>query len=232
MPGFHDAEFGEITVQKRRGSKNVRIKVGVDGRLVATAPPYTPLLFIKQVVNSSRAQLRELTAHPALQSHYSDSQAIGKSHTLAVVPTSMVREPTTKIERATLIVYLPPGTSLESADVQQRVRETVITILRKEAKAQLPSRLSSLAAQHGFRYSKLRFSHASGRWGSCTSEGTISLNIALMKLPDELIDYVLIHELCHTRHMNHSAAFWQEVERYDPHFRLHKRQIKRQTPSV
>ncbi len=232
MPSFHDAEFGEIMVNKRRGSRNIRIKMGVDGRLVATAPPYAPLLFIKQVVNSSREELRKIAAHPAATSMYSDGQAIGKGHTLRVVRTSMVDEPGTKIERQTLVVYLPPGSKLASTTVQHCIRTAVIAILRKEAKAQLPGRLKQLATQHNFQYAKLRYSHASGRWGSCNSEGTISLNIALMKLPDELIDYVLIHELCHTRYMNHSPNFWREVERYDPHFRLHKRQIKRETPSV
>ncbi len=232
MPEFYDAEFGEIVVHKRRDSRSVRIRMGVNGRLVATAPVYTPLLFIRQVVNASRDELRKITQHPSAPTVYGDGQAIGKSHSLAVVATSMVTEPTTEISRQKLLVYLPPNTSLESQEVQQRIRTTVIAILRKEAKARLPGRLKHLAATYGFSYSKIRFSHASGRWGSCSSEGTISLNIALMKLPDELIDYVLIHELCHTRHMNHSDAFWREVERYDPHFRLHKRQIKRETPSV
>lgn len=232
MPEFYDAEFGEIVVYKRRDSRSVRIRMGVNGRLVATAPVYTPLLFIRQVVNASRDELRKISQHPSASTVYGDGQAIGKSHSLAVVATSMVTEPITKINRQKLLVYLPPNTSLESQEVQQRIRTTVIAILRKEAKARLPGRLKHLATTYGFSYSKIRFSHASGRWGSCSSEGTISLNIALMKLPDELIDYVLIHELCHTRHMNHSDAFWRELERYDPHFRLHKRQIKHETPSV
>ncbi len=232
MATFHDAEFGEIVVHKRRGSRAVRIKMGVNGRLVATAPLYTPIVFIKQVVNSSRSGLRTIMQHPGAPQAYTEGQVIGKHHSLAVVATSMVKEPTTRVQRQKLLVYLPPGASLASPDVQQRIRNAVITILRKEAKAYLPGRLRQFATEHGFRYNKIRFSHASGRWGSCSSEGTISLNIALMKLPDELIDYVLIHELCHTRHMDHSAAFWREVERYDPHFRLHKRQISRETPSV
>lgn len=232
MPSFQDAEFGEIIVHKRRGNRNVRIKMGVSGQLVATAPPYTPLLFVKQVINSSRGELRKLTEQPTATTTYADGQGIGKRHALAVVHTSMVSKPNVKQERQKLLVYLPPDSRLESNEVQQLIKGTVITILRKEARAYLPPRLSHLATQHGFSYTKVRFSHASGRWGSCSSEGTISLNIALMKLPDALIDYVLIHELCHTRHMNHSASFWREVERYDPQFRLHKRQIKRETPSV
>ncbi len=206
--------------------------MGTDGRLVATAPFHTPLMFIRGVVNSSRAELRKITEHTSGATPYSDGQQIGKSHSLAVVTTGLVKEPATKIQRQKLLVYLPSSHTLESSEVQQLVRNTVIIILRKEAKADLPHRLRKLATLHGFSYSKIRFSHASGRWGSCSSEGTISLNIALMKLPDELIDYVLIHELCHTRHMNHSPAFWREVERYDPHYRLHKRQISRETPSV
>lgn len=210
----------------------MHIKIGTDGRYAATAPFYTPLIFIKQVVNNSREDLRKLAAHTSTTKPYEDGQAIGKNHTLAIVPTQTVKSPTTKILRERLLVYLPPTSAIEDATVQQQIRDTVIKILRREAKAYLPNQLAMLARKHGFSYERVRFSHASGRWGSCSSTGTISLNIALMKLPDELIDYVLVHELCHTRHMNHSKHFWAEVETINPRYRLHKRQIATHSPGV
>lgn len=232
MQTFSDAEFGEIVVHKRRGSRKVSIKMGTDGRFVATAPPYTPLLYIKGIVRSARDELRAIAKSTTPTLGYADGQQIGKAHAIAVVPTSMVTAASVKIERGKLLVYLPPTDTIATNGVQQLIREKVIEILRREAKATLPAKLAALAQLHGFHYTNLRFSHAAGRWGSCSSAGTISLNIALMKLPDNLIEYVLIHELCHTRHMNHSPAFWDEVAQYDPHFRLHRRQIKRETPSV
>lgn len=232
MSSFTDPEFGEIIVHKRRGMRSVHIKIGTDGRYAATAPFYTPLIFIKQVVNNSREDLRRLAAHTSTTKPYEDGQTIGKTHTLAVVPTQTVKSPTTKILRERLLVYLPPTSQLEDMAVQQQIRDTVIRILRREAKTYLPGQLAALARTHGFNYERIRFSHASGRWGSCSSTGTISLNIALMKLPDELIDYVLVHELCHTRHMNHSKHFWAEVEAINPHYRLHKRQIATHSPGV
>lgn len=210
----------------------MHIKIGTDGRYAATAPFYTPLIFIKQVVNNSREDLRKLAAHTSTTKPYEDGQAIGKNHTLAIVPTQTVKSPTTKILRERLLVYLPPTSAIEDTTVQQQIRDTVIKILRREAKAYLPNQLAMLARKHGFSYERVRFSHASGRWGSCSSTGTISLNIALMKLPDELIDYVLVHELCHTRHMNHSKHFWAEVETINPRYRLHKRQIATHSPGV
>lgn len=232
MTSFSDSEFGEITIRRRSGSTSVRIRVGTDGNLVASAPRYTPVFFIKQVVNTSRDELRSLLRQTGGSDQYVEGQSIGKSHILRVVATGTVATPTTKVERQTLLVYLPPGAQLADKPVQRIVRDTVIKILRREAKAYLPRRLQHLATQHSFTYERVRFSHSGGRWGSCSSNGTISLNIALMKLPHELIDYVLIHELCHTRQMNHSTAFWHEVERYDPHYRMHRQQIKRESPTV
>ena len=114
----------------------------------------------------------------------------------------------------------------------QRARDTEKRLLMKKAKAYLPYRLEFFAKKHGYKYAKCRLSHAGTRWGSCSSNGTISLNIALMKLPAPLRDYVLLHELAHTRHLNHSSAFYHELSLRDPLYKRHQKALKLFSPSL
>jgi predicted metal-dependent hydrolase len=162
---------------------------------------------------------------------YENGMQIGKSHSLIVRPTAN-NTASAKRHGKQIIVSLPDNNSLQDAATVRIIRDVVIDALRIEAKSYLPRRLAFLAEKSGFYYQKVRFSHASGRWGSCSSNGTISLNIALMKLPFELIDYVLIHELSHTIHMNHSEEFWKLVESADPLYKTHRRELKKETPSI
>lgn len=79
--------------------------------------------------------------------------------------------------------------------------------LRAKAKAYLPERVAQLAQIYGLNYGKVTIRATRSKWGSCTWQNNISLSLYLMMLPSHLIDYVIIHELCHTKHHNHSAAF-------------------------
>ena len=162
---------------------------------------------------------------------YENGMQIGKSHSLIVRPTANSIA-SAKRHGKQIIISLPDNSSLQDAASVRVIRDIVIDALRIEAKSYLPRRLAFLAEKSGFCYQKVRFSHASGRWGSCSSNGTISLNIALMKLPFELIDYVLIHELSHTIHMNHSEEFWKLVESADPLYKTHRRELKKENPSI
>ena len=80
--------------------------------------------------------------------------------------------------------------------------------MRREAKALLPRRVAELAYMHGFHYEGLTIRDSKTRWGSCSGRNTISLSLYLMQVPEHLQDYVILHELCHTVHHDHSARFW------------------------
>ena len=93
-------------------------------------------------------------------------------------------------------------------------------IKREEAREKLGRRLSELAEQHNFRYNRVSIRNQRTRWGSCSSKDNISLNMKLLHLPDHLIDYILLHELVHTRVKNHSKDFWNELETVVPNARM------------
>lgn len=88
--------------------------------------------------------------------------------------------------------------TISSAEVEQ---------LRRAARTYIPTTIAHLATKHGFTYTSLRISKAQTRWGSCSGHNGISISLFVMLLPEHLREFILLHELCHTRHHNHSAAF-------------------------
>jgi len=85
-------------------------------------------------------------------------------------------------------------------------------VYRYEARKLLPPRLKELAVIHGFSYNKVSIRNNKRNWGSCSSRNNISLNLQMMKLPDQLIDYILLHELVHTEIKDHSERFWKKLD--------------------
>ncbi len=231
MPIIQDEEFGKITIRRSVRATQVSVRVAPDGTLRASLPLYAPTFLVKRLLKNSRNELRNILARSKPEYKFENGMQIGKSHTLVVQlsdsqPFSVARH------GLQILVKLPLNKQLDDPNIARKIRDVVITALRVEAKSYLLKRLSFLAEKHGFVYEKTRFSHASGRWGSCSSNGTISLNIALMKLPFELIDYVIIHELSHTKQMNHGPSFWAQVGIADPNYKTHRRALKLQNPSI
>ncbi len=231
MPTIHDEEFGTITLRRSVRASSIRIRISPDGRLRASLPLYAPVFLVRRLVKSSRHELRQLLSQHRTDVIFTSGMQIGKSHTITV-RSAGARTTTATRHGQQIVVSIPTHQTIEEPSVQRVIKDAIINALRIEAKSYLPKRLAFLAEKHGFRYEKVRFSHASGRWGSCSSSGTISLNIALMKLPFELIDYVLIHELSHTIQMNHSEKFWDLVATADPRYKEHRRALKKESPHI
>ena len=231
MPIIHDDEFGKITVRRNARSTQIRVRVTSDGVLSASLPRYAPLFLVKRLIKNSRAELRRLLDQARPKYKFYSGMQIGKSHILEIEVDDnhifSINRKQTKI-----LIKTPSSQDITIPENNIKIREFIELTLRREAKSYLPPRLNNLADKHGFVFNRIRFSHASSRWGSYSSAGTISLNIALMKLPFELIDYVLIHELAHTREMNHSRDFWDIVQSIDPDYQKHRRDLKHNNPSI
>jgi predicted metal-dependent hydrolase len=95
------------------------------------------------------------------------------------------------------------------------------------AQETLAAELAHVAAKTGFTYRRVQIRRQRTRWGSCSISGTISLNVCLLFLRADIVRYLLVHELCHTRHMNHSARYWALVAIHEPNFRQLDRELLR-----
>lgn len=225
-----DAEFGTIVCRRSTQARFVRIRVSEDGTVRASLPKRAPLYMVQELLDTSRLEIRKLvSAQKSKRVRYHDGMAIGHSHRLRISYED-IEAPKRTLSGQDIAVRLPYGYRQDDDVAQAFISQQVKRALKREAMAYLPRRLGYLADMFGFEYARERFGNQSGRWGSCSSSGTISLNVALMNLPHELIDYVLIHELVHTRQMNHSADFWELVERCMPEYKQHRKILKTMSP--
>ena len=103
---------------------------------------------------------------------------------------------------------------------------TEINELAEKAMAVIPEKVKHFASLFGVDYGRITIRNQRSRWGSCSSKGNLNFNCLLMFLPDEVVDSVVAHELCHRKHMNHSPAFYAEVERVFPDYRRCSKWLK------
>ena len=104
--------------------------------------------------------------------------------------------------------------------------EEELTELSKKARADFTQRIDCYAPLIGVSYGRIGIRHQKTKWGSCSSKGNLNFNCLLMLAPERVRDYVVVHELCHRKQMNHSPAFWEEVERILPDYRESKQWLK------
>lgn len=113
----------------------------------------------------------------------------------------------------------------EAEPTEKLTREKVIA-LAEEALKVIPARVEYFAKVIGVTYGKITIRNQKTRWGSCSSKGNLNFNCLLMLAPPEVLDYVVVHELCHRKQMNHSKAFWLEVEKVLPNYKEVRKWLK------
>lgn len=110
--------------------------------------------------------------------------------------------------------------------LEEPLRDADIRALAQRAKEVFPERVAYFAPKVGVSWGRITIRNQSTRWGSCSSQGNLNFNCLLMLAPQEVVDYVVVHELSHRKHMNHSAAFWSQVEKVLPDYRTQVNWLK------
>lgn len=194
--------------------KTYALKVLPDGSVEFRIPQHMPVREVEKTLEKHRDWIINASAKQKARflTSFADGEAVpmlGERLTLATAEQGKAYYDDGKL-------YLP-----------QKDRLSVLTeIYRQAAKAYLPDRLKQIADTYGFSYQSVRINTAKSRWGSCSGKKRINLSLRTMMLPKPCIDYILVHELCHLRHMDHSPAFYKEVEAILPDYKRREKAIK------
>lgn len=210
----------DYVLVRRRGRRGVGLKVDGHG-LTVSAPSSWPLARIEEVVRESERwivkKVAEWSARRVPAMAWTEGARLpwlGGGLELQLARGSR-----------TMAVALPGALRVMTRDGSEAsIRRAVVAWYKRAARELLVPRAHALALRAGLAPPKVLISSAMARWGSCNTRREVRLAWRLVKAPGELVDYVICHELAHLRHMNHSAAFWAEVERQVPgHAALRKR---------
>jgi predicted metal-dependent hydrolase len=223
----HIEGLGDVVLCRNPWAKHYILRVK-DRRIFATVPLHGTEKEALAFVGKEREKLRLLLEAKPEHERLDEETALQTlTFRLHIFRTSQTNFYMT-LKEGTLHVACPGDTDFESSQVQQTLRQMLRKALRHEACRVLPARLKALAERHRFRYADVKIRDTKTRWGSCSSRKNISLSLSLLLLPEHLIDYVLLHELCHTVEMNHGRRFWQLMEQItDNRSQILRRELKK-----
>lgn len=202
-----------VKIYKRRNSRSLRLSVTHSGDIRVSIPIWAPysagVTFAQSRLGWIRQQL------PVERNYLAHGQAIGKFHRLLFVPYDGSK-PSSRVGQTEIVIKYPAQLDAASSPVQRCAQAACIRALRHQAEQLLPQRLAQLATQYGYSYKSISIKQLKSRWGSCDQQKNLVLNLFLMQLPWHLIDYVLLHELAHTKVLQHGEPFWTEMQKTRP----------------
>lgn len=215
-------DIGKVIVVKKKGIKRVNMRLSYNGDIKISIPYLLPYASAYSFAKSHKQWILKQKAKVKEYNFY-DNMAIGKKHTLVFVDSDKLGS---RISNNIINIKLAPSSKLSDDDVILKIKQAIKRALTLEAKEYLQIRTNQLANIYDYKFSDISVKPMKTRWGHCSNQQNIVYNIYLMMLDDPLIDYVICHELAHTKHMNHSTEFWNEVSRTTPNYKALKNDLK------
>lgn len=201
-----DAELGNVVVRVNPRARRLIFRAMEVGFAV-TVPLGTTWGDVVRGLDALRPRLREVQAKRSERLIDLNYRIEAEYFRLNLVEMD-VRRFQARSKPGAMQIICPRDTDFSDFRLQIWLRKVIGEALRKNAKLVLPPRLHALSERYGLPFRQVRINSSSGRWGSCSIRKDINLSYHLLLLPGRLIDYVLLHELAHTRFMSHGADFW------------------------
>ena len=225
--------IGTVRFEHSKRARRLNISIKSDSDIRVAVPAGVSFLIARQFFNEHLdwvlKSIRRLKHLEKSQPITDFTNVATREHRLVLRPDSSAKL-TVKISNGAILVKYPK--TLRDADpvLQFIIRKGLIEAYRIEAKNYLPGRVAQLADQFGFKYKKVDIKNMKSRWGSCSAKNNINLNLQLLRFDNEVIDYVILHELLHTRIKNHNIHFWQALQKLCPDYKKLKNQLKIHKP--
>lgn len=214
---YSDSELGSFTVTKRRNARRVTLRIAKNGDPQVSIPAYAPYSVGVAFIHKQRDWVLE---------HRSPKLIIRPGDSFELYDGTIVTVSSAESRNSTRHSIGKMEVMLGSVGQTDYFYKAVEKHLRRDSENVIKRRLQHWSDIIGDRPDKVRFRATTSRWGSCSSQRVITFSVFIAQLPNELIDYVVVHELCHLRHMNHSEDFWTHVAQFIPQHKVMRRELK------
>lgn len=205
--------LGEVTVSRTKRARRISVSVRPPGKVRLTIPAgcsvRSGMAFLNEKTQWIADTLQKVAEKYPVRIIEPPYRTIDRDLIFNQTETNTISG---RITSGAITITFPHGIDHRTAEVQEVARRTIIRALKAEAAKYLPPMVDEIANRLGFKYGKVSVRTTVSRWGSCSSANDISLSVFLMRLPQHLIEYIIIHELCHTKYRNHSDRFHKLVD--------------------
>ena len=224
-------QIGKVTLRKSTRAKHISISIKPFKGVAITLPKWVSYLEGERVLSKRIEWIKnhlekikqiEKDSTPT----YSNDQLVTKYHRIYFKNNNVDRI-IAVVRSEKILISLPNNRIIEEEEKKLVIKAAIERALKVEAKNYLPKRILELSQKFSLSFNDLKIKNIKSRWGSCSYKNNINLCIHLMKLPFDLIDYVILHELVHTKVKNHSSKFWTELEKIYPNCRLADKELRK-----
>ncbi len=220
----------EIKIYKSHLAKKIIISIRPGRGVRITIPRYAAYLEAERFALHKKEwiheTLKKLSEKIDISPHPPISGFVTKHHELILLP-HLKPNNSVKIREGKILVKFDSSLRADSKEIRSLIQRGIDKALKKEAVEYLPERLKQLSVNAQLPFNQVAIKNMKSRWGSCTGRNNINLTVHLMRLPEHLIDYVLMHELVHTVVKNHSRKYWQTLEYYYKNAKIYDKELKK-----